>query len=532
MISMYRKKEILNYHIVYHYGAKKIISQMKKEGKIPASRGTIRKLINTYEDILRREGKEAANEYVNSKEVFHTPERKPSKLDEQAREYIEYCLEENEKKKAENNEKQCIDMTRAWQILCEEKGYGFCYSTVTGYARKCRNGQKSDSSHECFIRQYHPAGEECQFDWGEVKVKICGRRQKLRMAVFTLPHSNYRRAYLFQREHTLAFMEAHRNFFHDTGRIPQRMVYDNMRVAVKRFVGTLREPTDALLRLSNFYQFQYRFCNAYSGNEKGNVEESVKYVRKYVFSVRDEFDSLDDAQAYLDSGCAKLNQTHGSLATADIERLTEEDFSAMRQCNGDIACFRMEDRQVNNYGFVTVERSFYSVPDTLALKTVSVRIFTNKIEVVHESKTVAVHDKVDYGKYDITLDHYLHTFRCKPGALRNAVALQQAPQGIRRIFSASFADSPKDFVELLVFARDENIPYDDIVAAHDRLKGSHVHNVTLQLMTAALKPEQQQNTLMLVSSQEGKDIENNAQKALSELTLLMDNLSLPSYATR
>ena len=116
-------------------------------------------------------------------------------------------------------------------------------------------------------------------------------------------------------------MESHRNYFHDIGRIPKRMVYDNMRVAVKvRRMWTTddKEPTDALLSMSSFYGFDFRFCNARSGNEKGNVEESVKFVRKYVFSVRDEFDSLGEAQDYLSAGFAKLNTQNNRPATADI----------------------------------------------------------------------------------------------------------------------------------------------------------------------------------------------------------------------
>ncbi len=90
------------------------------------------------------------------------------------------------------------------------------------------NGREPAKSRECFIHQYHPAGEECQFDWGDVKLKIHGRRLTVRMTVFTLPHSNHRTAYLFLRENTLAFMESHRNYFHDIGRIPKRMVYDDI----------------------------------------------------------------------------------------------------------------------------------------------------------------------------------------------------------------------------------------------------------------------------------------------------------------
>ena len=52
MISMYRKKLILNYHIKDGYGAKNIIKVMKQKGEKPASRGVIRRLINTYDRIL------------------------------------------------------------------------------------------------------------------------------------------------------------------------------------------------------------------------------------------------------------------------------------------------------------------------------------------------------------------------------------------------------------------------------------------------------------------------------------------------
>lgn len=82
-------------------------------------------------------------------------------------------------------------------------------------------------------------------------------------------HSNHRLAYLFRHQDTLAFMESHRDYFRATGGIPRTMVYDNMRTAVKSFVGTEKVPTDALFRMSSFYCYSFRFSNARKGNEKG-----------------------------------------------------------------------------------------------------------------------------------------------------------------------------------------------------------------------------------------------------------------------
>jgi len=105
---------------------------------------------------------------------------------------------------------------------------------------------------------------------------------------------------------TLAFMESHRNYFHDIGRIPKRMVYDNMRVAVK-----------------------------------------VRW-----------------------------------MWTTD-----------------DTVCFQKVEREVTNYATISLDRANYSVPDTFTLGTVSVRTYTNKIEVLDTNgMVVAGHDKEGHGE--------------------------------------------------------------------------------------------------------------------------------------
>ena len=120
-----------------------------------------------------------------------------------------------------------------------------------------------------------------------------------------------------------------------------------LKVAVKSFVGSEKHPTDALLDLAAFYGLEYRFCNARRGNEKGTVEETVKVLRKEAFSVRDHFGSLEEAQAYLDKACEKLNRTGKGKAAAEVARLAEEDFAAMRPCKDDIGCFQLVERKVN-----------------------------------------------------------------------------------------------------------------------------------------------------------------------------------------
>ena len=42
---------------------------------------------------------------------------------------------------------------------------------------------------DLFIKQYYEPGQECEFDWGEVKFRIGGKPVTFTMAVFALCHN-------------------------------------------------------------------------------------------------------------------------------------------------------------------------------------------------------------------------------------------------------------------------------------------------------------------------------------------------------
>lgn len=73
--------------------------------------------------------------------------------------------------------------------------------------------------------------------------------------------------------------------------------------------------------------------------------------------------------------------------------------------------------------------------------------------MVYDEKTnlIARHNKKDgKGEYSIDIRHYLDTFLKKPGALRNSLALRQAPKVLQTIFHEYFITEPKKFLELLM----------------------------------------------------------------------------------
>lgn len=74
----------------------------------------------------------------------------------------------------------------------------------------------------------------------------------------------------------------------------------------------------------------------------------------------------------------------------------------------------------------------------------------------------------------------------KPGALAGSVALQQVPHLIRRIFERHFSGSPKEFLELLRYARDHGYWFRDITDAACRLQARGLNDLSSDQIKAEL----------------------------------------------
>lgn len=99
--------------------------------------------------------------------------------------------------------KQCMRGKDIYELLLE-KGFQISYPSVCKYIASFARYKEEAKSKEAFIRGYYPPGESCEFDWGEVKLYLDGKLQRLYIAVFTLSHSNGRYAWLFRHQESLA----------------------------------------------------------------------------------------------------------------------------------------------------------------------------------------------------------------------------------------------------------------------------------------------------------------------------------------
>lgn len=252
-----------------------------------------------------------------SEPKYNSSNRGKRKITEDLLAEVRNCLQLNQEHSVAGRHKQKMKKIDIYEHV-KKLGYDIGYTSVCGVINDELKRQK-----EAFIKQKYAPGEVCEFDWGEVKLEVAGKQRAYFMAVFTAAYSNYRYAVLFERENTQSFHTAHALFFtHIKGNYRQ-MVYDNMRVAVKRFVGKHeKEATIGLLKLSLYYLFDFRFCNVYSGNEKGHVERSVEYIRRKAFCRQSEFTSLDEANKHLVSMVEELNSRPLSTQTQTTKNTT------------------------------------------------------------------------------------------------------------------------------------------------------------------------------------------------------------------
>lgn len=479
MLTMDQKQQILHHYRVDEDGLREI------SRKVGVDRKTVRRLIQAFEERLTKDPDLGMEEFLAERPKYKKRDYYPRTLTHEITKEIDKWLKENERRRSMSMRKQCLKRQDIHRQLIE-KGMNVSYSSVCKYIAR-KKSEKTDKTKEAYLRIHREPGAECEFDWGEVKLCIDGRKEVLTMAVFAFPHSKGRRAYLFHRQDTLAFMESHRNFFRQVHGVPYVMVYDNMKVAVvldekKKFA------TEALQRMASFYKFQWRFCNARAGWEKGNVERSVDYVRGRAFTTRIDFATLQEAQQWLDMICDQINSEVGSNATVDKLCEYAEELAALQPYPGEIGCFELAEYKVDKQSTICIKHNHYSVPDHLLGERVIVKLYSEKV-VIFDSKhvKVATHER-SYGlnQWRLDITHYINTLMKKTAALEHTEALRQMPSKMQNIFHKHFRNNGKDFLQLLKFAKENDYTYDDIIAAADIVSKRGAKRLSSDVLKVAL----------------------------------------------
>jgi hypothetical protein len=383
---------------------------------------------------------------------YDTSSRKARKYTEELDKRLDEILaEENNKNLKLGPNKQKLTKTQIHQILVNE-GFDISFTTITR-----RINRKQNKAKECFIKQDYSLGYRLEYDFGEVKLIINGEPETYHLAVFSSPAGDFRWAYLYKNQKKDVFLDSHLRFFEMIGGVHKEVVYDNMKNVVTKFIGrNEKELNEDLVKLSLYYGFNINVTNCFSGNEKGHVEGSVKIIRNRAFALEYAFESLEQAEEHLNKILLEINKN------SKIE--DEKPYLIPVKPKLEVAHLTMN--KVNKYSFIQVENNFYSVPEYMIGRTVTVKSYVDKIIVYSNNKTICEHKKID-GLSEISIDitHYLNSLLKKPGAIKNSLALKSIPK-LKTIYDSYFNTNPKKFIEILTLHKEKSL--DDILREFEK----------------------------------------------------------------
>lgn len=457
MISLVEKSDIL----LKYFRENKSQRQISRETGI--SRVTVKKYIDEFEkktkelNVLDKDNDQdlimSLIEEIDLKPKYDTSSRTKIKLTDDIKSEIESLMLKNEKNKSLGRAKQLMKKIDIHEYLIE-KNYDISYSTVCNYIKDTYDKK------EAFIRQEYGLGEIVEFDWGEVKLTIDGKPMAFDMGLFTTAKGSFHFPKLYHNQKTENFLDMHVKFFSALEGNHREVVYDNMKQAVKTFVGkTEKEATDHLISIALYYGFKYRFCNARRGNEKGHVERGVEFVRRKIFARRTDFNSLEEANEYLIKEIMKLNSKKRHwLSNKSPSDVLNEERPHLLPFKPPYDAARRKELRVNKYSVINVDQNKYSVPDYLVGKFVKAKIYTDKIKIYYKDNLIAEHIR-NYGVHEWIFDiyHFINTLKKKPGALHSSVGRHQMGPELQQIYHKYYTNNPKDFIVLLELIKEKDL---------------------------------------------------------------------------
>jgi len=339
---------------------------------------------------------------------FRTPNRQGSKTAPFLPLIKEYLLEDKDMPP-----KQRHTAKRIFERLQEEHGYDGCDRTIRTIVARLRKQAKT-----VYVPLAHPPAE-AQFDFGFAQAVIGGVRQKIAYAEITLPYSNVRYVQAFPKECTETFQESLRKFFRFVNGVPTLIKFDNSKVNVGKIVGQRgSEASDGLLRLEAHYFFKHHFCRIRQPQEKGHVENGVRYSRNNYMVPMPEFPDFETFNLWLEQKCleefdktsARRKKTIGELFLEEIDfllPLPRDDFEARR----------IELHHANSLSLVRFDCNDYSVPSQHAHKEFTVVGGIDTVKFLVGDKVVAVHRRDwDKKKTHYNPVHYLAAAEKRPNA--------------------------------------------------------------------------------------------------------------------
>lgn len=367
----------------------------------------------------------------------------PSKLDP-FKPIIQEWLEEDKK----HWRKQHHTAQRVYERLTEEHGYTGSYSVVQRYLKKSRS-QRLEKANLELVWDPGPA----QVDFGEADFYEAEKLIRKKYLTVSFPYSNDGYSQIFGGETAECVCQGLQDVFEFIGGVPPLLIFDNA-TGVGRRIGDAIHESELFSRFRAHYHFRVRFCNPYSGWEKGNVERKVDFNRANLFVPVPHFSEIEKFnQKLLLRHEKKANELHYKKQIP-ITDLFEEDRKAFlllppKRFN---VC-RYEWLKADGYGKICMYgKHFYSTIPENANQKVLVGIRAHTVEILSEGGQVITTHRRAFGEGRTDISDYSTTLAVlmkNSGAWGNSGLRRETPDSLRAYMDAQPKEKLKDCLRIM-----------------------------------------------------------------------------------
>ena len=300
---------------------------------------------------------------------------------------------------------QDLSAQRIYQDLVAEHGFAAGYDSVKRFVRKL-------GAHRAWPmrRIERAAGVEAQVDFGSGAPVVMpdGKRRKTHVFRIVLSHSRKGYSEATFRQTTEDFIGCLENAFAHFGGVPETLVIDNLRAAVKHPDWFDPELVPKLQAFCAHYGVVILPTRPYMPRHKGKVERGIAYVKGNALKGR-TFESLEDQNRHLADWERTIADTriHGTTRRQVGKVFAEAERGALRALPRErFPFFHEAQRIVSRDGHVEVAKAYYSVPPEYLTRTVWVRWDSRLVRIFNARlEQISLHVRHEQGRFSTHGEH-------------------------------------------------------------------------------------------------------------------------------
>lgn len=297
---------------------------------------------------------------------------------------------------------------RIWQDLVGEHDFEGGYESVKRFCRQLRTALPLP-----FRRMECKPGAEAQVDFGTgapvvipegepLPVGVKTRRRKTHVFRIVLSHSRKAYSEAVYRQTAEDFIRCIENAFWHFGGVPETLVIDNLKAAVKNPDWFDPELNPKIQSFCVHYGTVILPTKVRTPRHKGKVERNIGYVQDNGLKGR-RFASLAEEDHYLLQWETQVADTriHGTTRKQVKKAFEEVEKAALRPLPVErFPFFDEARRKVNRDGHIEVDKAYYSAPPEYLGRSVWVRWDSRTVRIFnHRFEQIEYHLKQEPGRF-------------------------------------------------------------------------------------------------------------------------------------